>query len=109
MSKEKMEWIIASHNSDEDEIRLMKMSTTKEKIKEQLLSLIKSDQEVMRSKFECFDYGTESVDDIEEYTDDVTGELIGLHAYACYQNCHIEYNAIVSNMIEVLKEEKNYE
>lgn len=103
MSKEKKyKWIIAVHDAYESNTRLMKMKATKKKMKKQLLDLIKSDRETMRTKFQYYDWTPEPIDHIEERFDEKSGKVKELYADIHYQDCHIEYRAIVCKIMETL-------
>lgn len=56
----------------------------------------------MRAKFQYYDWGPKPVDYIEERIDEKTGKIKELYADINYQDCHIEYRVIASDMIEAL-------
>lgn len=81
---EKTDWIIAIANSDSDGATIRRFFGTEDEVKILLVSLVEEDKE---NDEEGYDYGTESVDDVEA---DGFGRF---DASATYSTYHIDYSA----------------
>lgn len=99
MRKEK-EWIIAISNTAEADVELKKAKSTAEDMKKYLLVLIQRDREEFKDSYcpEGYDE-TRSVEEVDEVMDK-ENNLIQLHAYACYDDFHIEYTARLNEAVE---------
>ena len=80
----KADWIIAIANSDSDGVTIRRFFGTEDDVKSLLVSLVKEDKE---NDEEGYEYGTESVDEVEA---DRSGRF---DAYATYSGYHIDYSA----------------
>lgn len=86
-------WIIGVCCTESDGVFIYRIYGSREQVKEKLLELVKQDQE---SNLESWDYGTETVEDIEERG------LNELYAYGCYADYHIDYSAVLYATVEHL-------
>lgn len=99
MSKEK-EWIIAISNTAEADVELKKAKLTADDMKKYLLVLIQRDREEFKNSYDPEYYDeTKSVEEVDEVMDK-ENNLIQLHAYACYDDFHIEYTARLNEAVE---------
>lgn len=99
MRKEK-EWIIAISNTAEADVELKKAKLTADDMKKYLLVLIQRDREEFKDSYCPDGYDeTRSVEEVEEVMDK-ENKLIQLHAYACYDDFHIEYTARLNEAVE---------
>lgn len=80
----KADWIIAIANSDSDGVTIRRFFGTEDDVKSLLVSLVAEDKE---NDEEGYDYGTESVDEVEA---DGIGRF---DAFATYSTYHIDYSA----------------
>lgn len=92
INMDKMNWIIGICNTAADGVVLRRAYGTKEQIKELLVKYVNEDR---IEDEDCWDYGCESVEEIEETSN---GEL---SAYATYCNYHIDYTAVPENNLEI--------
>ena len=84
---DKYDWIVGICSSGADGVKLFRFYGSKDEMKQKLLSLINEDKE---NDPECWDYGTECVDEIEAEDNGLEYELYG---YGCYTDYHIDYTA----------------
>lgn len=77
-------WIIGKCCSAEDGISFYKFTGTKTETKQKMVDMVLQDKE---NNLDEYDYGSESIDDIEEYLD---YQLEGTGVYSDY---HIDYSA----------------
>lgn len=95
----KMNWIIGICNTAADGVVLRRAYGTKEQIKELLVKYVNEDRIEDEDRW---DYGCESVEDVEEIDEDETYKHNGeLNAYATYCNYHIDYTAVPENNLEI--------
>lgn len=86
-------WIVGVGGSDQDGVSTYRVIGTKTMIKYHLLSLVNEDREEQTgSNPDYWEYGTESVDDIEEK---YNGKAY--YAYGCYSDHHIDYEATLDS------------
>lgn len=78
------DWIIAVANSDCDGVTIRRFFGTEDDVKSLLVSLVEEDKE---NDKEGYDYGTESVDEVE------TDKIGRFDAFATYCGYHIDYSA----------------
>lgn len=77
------DWIITIANTAVDGTIINRFRGSETEVKEKLLELLNNDK---KNDDEMFDYGTDSVDEVED-----TGTE--LNAYATYNDYHIDYTA----------------
>ena len=87
-----MKWIIAIGGSDVDGIFMFTKEGTKEEIKKYLVELA-AKRVSLYYDASCWEYGTESVDEVAERCD-------GLYAYNVFTDSHEDYQA---TPLDVLK------
>lgn len=88
------DWIIAVANSEADEVEIHRFYGSESDLKKVLLNFVKRDR---NSDLESFDYGTESIDEIES-------NGVTLNAMATYYDYHINYTAIEFSRISFFNE-----
>ena len=81
---EKQIWIIGIGGSNADDVEVQRVYGTKEQIKQHLLALVQNEKD---SWSETWEYGTETIDGIEERTPE------HLYAYACFSDFHTDFSA----------------
>lgn len=86
------EWIITIADTSLDRIIINRFYETKKEVKELLLKLLDKDK---KNNAGAFDYGTETVDEIN---DNGTKS----NTYATYFSYHIDYTAILLNDISLI-------
>lgn len=86
------EWIITIADISLDGIIINRFNGTKKEVKELLLKLLDKDK---KNNVGAFDYGTETVDEID---DNGTKS----NTYATYFSYHIDYTAILLNDISLI-------
>lgn len=84
MTEWRTDWIIAIANSAVDGVVIYRFFGDRHEVKEKLLELLNNDK---KNDVDMFEYGTESVDEVED-----TG-FYDLNAYATYCDYHIDYTA----------------
>lgn len=84
---DKYDWIVGICSSGADGVKLFRFYGSKDEMKQKLSSLINEDKEIDP---ECWDYGTEHVDEIVAEDNGLGYELYG---YGCYTDYHIDYTA----------------
>ena len=82
------EWIIGIGGSEVDGVVFRRFKGTEKEVKKKLFAIVKEDR--CEDK-ENFDFGTESVKDIQKH--DSFGHP-GFYAYNCFSDYHIDYQAI---------------
>lgn len=87
------DWIIAISNSEADEVEIHRFYGSEHDLKTVLLNLVERDRD---NDLDSFDYGTESIDEIESNS-------ITLSATATYYNYHVNYTAIEFSRISFCK------
>lgn len=80
---EKNNWIIGICDTDADGVRILRASGAKEDVKGYLFSLV---MEERNEKESCFDFGTESIEDI------TVGMNGSLYAFNCFFDSHTDYS-----------------
>ena len=93
---DRYDWIIGICNSGRDGVELLRYYGSKNEIKEKLVSLIKADQAM---DIDVWEYGCESVDDIQIEDNGCGYELYG---YGNYIDYHIDYTAKEFSKIDVI-------
>lgn len=86
------EWIITIADTSVDGVAINRFYGSKKEVKELLLKLLNADRE---NDAGAFDYGTETVDEIDNNGTE-------LNAYATYFSYHIDYTAILLNDISLI-------
>lgn len=90
-------WMIGINASDSDGgISMYRVRGTEEEVRQHLMAIINEDREEIESLGrESWDYGTESIEEIEK---DV-GKLYG---FGVYDDFHIDYTAVIEKEPEIL-------
>ena len=92
----KYNWIIGISNSEKDGVKLFKFFGSIEEVKEKLVSLVIEDRKEDEGNWE---YGSETIEDIEDKTYKHGYEFYG---YGSYNSYHIDYTAKeISNVINI--------
>lgn len=82
---EKYNWIFGICSSTGDCVDMFRFNGTKEGAKAKLLSFIEEDR---YNADEPWEYGTETLENVQEYDDGYE-----LYGYGCYQTYHTDYSA----------------
>lgn len=93
----KTDWIISIANSEGDGVTIRRFFGNEDEVKKILVDLVLEDKE---NDDEGFDYGTESVSDIES---DRPGRF---DAYGSYSSYHIDYSAEELSSISIITKEE---
>lgn len=89
MRKTRKNYLVGICNTEDDGVTLSRVNGTECMIIKYLIKLLKSDRKVIEENYgSCFDYGAETAEDIIKRQDG------SLHAFATYNNFHIDYSAI---------------
>lgn len=81
------EWIIAISSSDTEGIRILRYSGTEDHVKQKLIDLVAEDRNSLE---ETWNYGTETVEDVEDVSNGLGYEF---YAIGNYEGFHVDYTA----------------
>ena len=90
--KKKRNYIIGTSGTEFDCVVITRVYGTKKQVKEHLMKLVMEDR---REAEDCFDSGTDSIDEIEVMD---SGEM---NAYNCFSDYHIDYTACPEDYAEI--------
>lgn len=95
-------WIIGIANSESERVVIQQVLGTVGEVKNHLVKLIKEDK---RNDEENYDFGTDDVDDIEEYYVDnnYLNKIYQLEGFATYHEYHINYTATLASENTVIE------
>ena len=95
-------WIIGIANSESERIVIQQVLGTVGEVKNHLVKLIKEDK---KNDEENYDFGTDDVDDIEEYYVDNNdlNKIYQLEGFATYHEYHINYTATLASENTVIE------
>lgn len=95
-------WIIGIANSESERVVIQQVLGTVGEVKNHLVKLIKEDK---RNDEENYDFGTDDVDDIEEYYVDNNdlNKIYQLEGFATYHEYHINYTATLASENTVIE------
>ena len=95
-------WIIGIANSESERVVIQQVLGTVGKVKNHLVKLIKEDK---KNDEENYDFGTDDVDDIEEYYVDNNdlNKISQLEGIATYHEYHINYTATLASENTVIE------
>ena len=92
---EKFDWIIGIGGSEVDGVDMHRFYGTEYQVKRHLIKLVKEDIE---NNADCFEYGTDNIEEIQER---IYGN--SFYAYGCYSDYHIDYEAIKLNDLRIIQ------
>ena len=90
----KRNWIVSVCNTEADGVWITRVKGTKRQVKKYMLKLAAEDEAECEDEYE---YGPETVDDVEESNDGKE-----LNAYATYSTYHIDYTACLESSLKPL-------
>jgi hypothetical protein len=90
-------WIIGRGGTDEDDVDTHIVFGTAEQVKEHLVEIIKTDIDTHISEDECFEYGTENVDELEDFNCKTK-----FYGSVTFSNSHIDYTATLVKAVKML-------
>lgn len=95
-------WIIGIANSESERVVIQQVLGTVGEVKNHLVKLIKEDK---KNDEENYDFGTDNVDDIEEYYVDNNdlNKIYQLEGFATYHEYHINYTATLASENTVIE------
>ncbi|PWM79878.1 MAG: hypothetical protein DBY41_06580 [Clostridium sp.] len=95
-------WIIGIANSESERVVIQQVLGTVGEVKNHLVKLIKEDK---KNDEENYDFGTDDVDDIEEYYVDNNdlNKIYQLEGFATYHEYHINYTATLASENTVIE------
>ena len=95
-------WIIGIANSESERVVIQQVLGTVGEVKNHLVKLIKEDK---KNDEENYDFGTDDVDDIEEYYVDNNdlNKIYQLEGFATYHEYHINYTAPLASENTVIE------
>lgn len=95
-------WIIGIANSESERVVIQQVLGTVGEVKNHLVKLIKEDK---KNDEENYDFGTDDVDDIEEYYVDNNDlkKIYQLEGFATYHEYHINYTATLASENTVIE------
>lgn len=95
-------WIIGIANSESERVVIQQVLGTVGEVKNHLVKLIKEDK---KNDEENYDFGTDEVDDIEEYYVDNNdlNKIYQLEGFATYHEYHINYTATLASENTVIE------
>lgn len=95
-------WIIGIANSESERVVIQQVLGTVGEVKNHLVKLIKEDK---KNDEENYDFGTDDVDDIEEYYIDNNdlNKIYQLEGFATYHEYHINYTATLASENTVIE------
>ena len=95
-------WIIGIANSESERVVIQQVLGTVGEVKNHLVKLIKEDK---KNDEENYDFGTDDVDDIEEYSVDNNdlNKIYQLEGFATYHEYHINYTATLASENTVIE------
>lgn len=82
--EEKCNWLIGAGGSEMDGVSMERVFGTESQVRQYLFSMVQDNRE---SNPDCWEYGTESEDEIQTQYDG------SLYAYGCYSDYHVDYAA----------------
>lgn len=94
-------WIIGIANSESERVVIQQVLGTVDEVKNHLVNLIKEDR---KNDEENYDFGSDDVDDIEEYyvDNDDSNKIYQLEGFATYLEYHINYTATLASENNVI-------
>lgn len=95
-------WIIGIANSESKRVVIQQVLGTVGEVKNHLIKLIKEDK---KNDEDNYDFGTDDVDDIEEYYVDNNdlNKIYQLEGFATYHEYHINYTATLASENTVIE------
>jgi len=95
-------WIIGIANSESERVVIQQVLGTVGEVKNHLVKLIKEDK---KNDEENYDFGTDDVNDIEEYYVDNNdlNKIYQLEGFATYHEYHINYTATLASENTVIE------
>ena len=95
-------WIIGIANSESERVVIQQVLGTVGEVKNHLIKLIKEDK---KNDEDNYDFGTDDVDDIEEYYVDNNdlNKIYQLEGFATYHEYHINYTATLASKNTVIE------
>lgn len=95
-------WIIGIANSESERVVIQQVLGTVGEVKNHLIKLIKEDK---KNDEDNYDFGTDDVDDIEEYYVDNNdlNKIYQLEWFATYHEYHINYTATLASENTVIE------
>ncbi|RHP75324.1 hypothetical protein DXA62_06205 [Coprobacillus sp. OF03-2AA] len=95
-------WIIGIANSESERVVIQQVLGTVGEVKNHLIKLIKEDK---KNDEDNYDFGTDDVDDIEEYYVDNNdlNKIYQLEGFATYHEYHINYTATLASENTVIE------
>lgn len=95
-------WIIGIANSESERVVIQQVLGTLNEVKNHLVNLIKEDR---KNDEENYDFGSDDVDDIEEYyvDNDDSNKIYQLEGFATYLEYHINYTATLTSENTVIE------